>query len=940
MDAAAKPEPPVAEALVQEGFRLQQEGALEAAEALFRQALALEPGHFAALFLLAECLARRGEHGAAALLLEQVVQLNPGFAAGQESLGRALWHLRRPEEALAHLGRAVMLKPDSVEAHLNRGIVLRELGRPDAALASLDRALALQPGRVEALLNRAAALLDLAQPEAALAACDQVLAQQPDLPQALLNRANALLDLHRPGEALATCERGLPPDDHSGLLAEHTELLRSRGNALLALGRTEAALASYDLALARAPGNPATLLRHGLALLQLERPGAALERFDQSLALQPGQGQALLGRGFALWRLGRAAEALACYEEVLVLEPDNPDALVNRGNLLMDFQRPQEALASYERALALRPEHPDSLLARGNAWLVLRRLDQALADYDRALALQPEHGDALVNRGNALLGLGRAEEALASCERALALQPGRADAGVNRAVALLALRRPQEALDAVDRLLALRPDHLDGVLNRGTILLELKRPTEALACFERALALRADDVNAWMNRGSALHALARHQEALDSYDRALQLKPDHAGTHSNKIFVRDFLPGLTFEEHQSERRRYWQAQSPGIPEDPRPFANERDPERRLVLGYVSADFKHHSAASAFGPVLRRHDADRFKVVCYSGVQAEDGWTREFRQRADAWRAVAGLSDAALAEQIRSDRIDILIDLSGHSKGNRLPVFGRRPAPVQVTAWGHGGGTGLPAMDYQFTDPVYIPERHRALFAEVCWDLPCCLPFEAPEVAPEVLALPALARGQVTFGSLQRFSKVSPAALASWAGVLARMPGSRLLLKDVMLDDPGLQRQVLEALAGHGIAPDRVEMRGATSHWDHLAAFNDVDIVLDTFPNNGGISTWEALWMGVPVLALLGGNPGSRVSAAILTALGLDAWVAPGEPEYLELALRQAADPEALARFRAGARARIAASAAGDPERYTRAVEAAYRAMWRRWLEVR
>jgi predicted O-linked N-acetylglucosamine transferase (SPINDLY family) len=863
MDDAPKPDvrtEPGPDALVQDALRLRQEGDLEAAGACFRQALALDPGHFAALYLYGELRLRMGEPAAAEELLEQSLFANRGSAVAHAALAQALWQQDRPDEALYHLDRAERLQPDSEEVMLNRGIVLQQQGRPEEALASLDRALALNPGNAAALSSRGLALLQLKRAEEALAGFDRALAQSPGLAQAHRGRGAALWELRRLEEALASFEQ--------------------------ALGIEESADSHKDRA---------------KILLDLDRP----------------------------------LEALSSYERGLALSPDDPDALRYRGNTLMELKRPQEALASYERALEVAPGNPDTLLACGNALLVLGRSLEALDSYDRALTAQPGRADATLNRGNALARLGRPLEALAAFDLALERQPGWASALANRALALLALKRAGEALDSADRALALEPEHLEGVINRGMTLLDLKRPSEALDCFDRALALRPDHLDAWMNRGTALHILGRHREAMVSYDRALSIRPDHAGCHSNKIFVQDFLPELSFEEHQLERRRYWEAQAASIP-PPAAHPNDRDPDRRLVLGYVSADFKHHSAASCFGPVLRRHDRAGFRVVCYSGVQTEDDWTREFRQLADAWRPIAGMTDAAVAEQVRADRVDILIDLSGHSKGNRLPVFARKPAPVQVTAWGHGGGTGVPAVDCLFTDPVLIPERVRPLFAESCIDLPCCITFEAPAVAPEIRGLPGRTRGHVTFGCLNRSSKVSQAALELWARILVRVPGSRLLLKDIMLEDPEVRRQILEALARLDIGPGRVELRGATSRQEHLDAYNEVDIVLDTIPQNGGIATWEALWMGAPVVAMLGQNLASRLSGAILQSLGLGGWVAEREADYEEFAVCRAGDLDALARFRAGIRAAILASDAGNPERYTRAVEAAYRTLWKRW----
>ncbi len=475
-------------------------------------------------------------------------------------------------------------------------------------------------------------------------------------------------------------------------------------------------------------------------------------------------------------------------------------------------------------------------------------------------------------------------------------------------------------------------------LNLGIALGQLRRHQEALAHYRLSLSLNPDFPDTHMNRAVALHALHRHEEALAAYDRALALKPDFALAHSNKIFTLDFVPRLGFEAHQQERRDFHRMQAARFEQPEARHANPRDPDRPLTVGYVSADFRRHSAASCFGPVLRHHDRAAFRVICYSGVRVEDDWTDQFRAWAAEWRLAAELDDDRLADLIRQDGVDILVDLSGHTEGNRLLVFARKPAPVQVTAWGHGGGTGLQAVDYQFTDPVHTPEWARPLFAETSWDLPCCITFERSAPAPPVAGLPALARGQVTFGSINRVIKMTPGVQALWARILLAVPGSRLLLKDASFDDSRNRENLRAGFADLGIDPERIVLEGFSSHEAHLGACGGIDLALDTFPQNGGITTWETLWMGVPVLAMAGNKPPSRISAAILHALGLDDWIAEDEEDYLRRAVASAADLTALARFRQGIRSRIAASAAGDPERYTLTVEAAYREMWRRWLE--
>jgi len=789
---------------------------------------------------------------------------------------------------------------------------------------------------------------------------------RPPQAQAIALKLGQALDSHRRGQL------ALAVSAYREILEQapnHFDALHLLGVAEFQAGRHENAVRSISEALKVNPGIAVAHSNLGNALLGLGRPAEALASYDRALAIESGNAETLTNRGSALQALKRGEEALASHDRALGLDPRNAEAQNNRGSALLDLDRAQDALESFERALAVRPEYAEALYNRGNALLALGRIEDALASYDRSLAIRPEFAQALMNRGGALQALSRPADALASFDRVLALNPGYAEAHYNRGNALMHLYRYEQAFESYDRAAAIKPDHAEALCGRGLAQLNLLRHEEALASLGRALALKPDFPEALLNRGIALQALERHDEALESFDKALEISPeytdaladratlllnmqryedavasceralaidpDHAIAQSNRIFFLDFVAGLGVAEHQAARRSWYRALAGDLRKGPAPRPVDADPHRRLVVGYVSADFRQHSAAACFGPVLKLHDRSSFEVVCYSSVLAEDDRTREFRQLAGRWRPTLGLSDEALADRIRADGIDILVDLSGHSAGNRLLAFARKPAPVQVTAWGSGTGTGLPAIDYLFSDPVAIPAAVRPLFAETVYDLPCLITFEAPAYAPAVAQLPARSRGCVTFGCLNRVGKISPAVLALWAQILRAVPGSRLLLKDRALNDLAVQARITQALARHGIGAERIELRGGSSHQQHLASYGEVDIALDPFPLNGGISTWESLWMGVPVVAKLGNSVPSRISGAILHAVGLSEWVAEDDEHYVALAAGQAARLEALAQLRAGSRARIAASAAGSPDLYTRAVEQAYRDMWRR-----
>ena len=540
------------------------------------------------------------------------------------------------------------------------------------------------------------------------------------------------------------------------------------------------------------------------------------------------------------------------------------------------------------------------------------------------------------NLGNTLQDLGRLVEAEASYRRALEIKPDFDEAHSNLGITLQDFGRLDEAEARYRRALEINPDFAEAHNNLGITLREQGRLVEAEASYRRTLEIKPDFAEAHSNLGNTLQDLGRLDEAEASCRRALQIKPDFVVAHSNLIFTLDLLEGRGIKEQQEERRRWYEQHGRRHAGAIKPHDNLPDPERRLRIGFVSADFRRHSAYYAFSPIIVRHDRNAFEVVCYSGVKLEDDATALLRQAAHEWRSTLGVSDEALTEQIRRDRIDILLDLSGHSAGNRLPVFARKPAPVQVTAWGHATGTGLETIDYFLADSVIVPREERSLYAEEVIDLPCALCYEPPDYLPEVSPLPALGARPFTFGCINRIEKISERVIALWGRILAALPEAQLLLKDRKCDDARVRQQLLQRLGAAGIAAQRVRILGQSRHPEHLKIYHEVDLGLDPFPQGGGISTAEALWMGVPVVALNGPTIPSRITPSMLTVLGMPEWIARSDEEYVRIAVQAARDLPGLARLRAELRSRLAASMLGDVQRYTREVEAALRSMWRRW----
>lgn len=708
--------------------------------------------------------------------------------------------------------------------------------------------------------------------------------------------------------------------------------LFARASAFHGAGDLAQAQAGYIAVLKQQPDHFDALHRLGVSEHQLGNSASAERLLRHCLGLDPASAATRFALGVVLAALQRNDEALACYDDLIALAPDFVDAHMKRGELLSRLGRFAEAAAGYGQLIALDPRHLDALLHKGEALHYLGRFNDAIACYDRILAIQPNHFAALVDRGCAFKDLGRANEAIAAFDRALALAPDHTSILINRGETRLSLKQNAGALDDFDRVIAIDPNLALGWLGRANVLMLAKQVTEALEACRRALAIEPNSAKALTQIGQCHALLGDAEAAVAFFDRALAIKPDDEIALQSRIFSLDFCAGDD-ALHQAARSEWWRRIGPKIsPKHPPRHDNARDPARKIVLGYVSGDFRHHSSARVFHPVLQHHDKSRFEVICYCNSPTQDDVTASFRQIADRWRDVVQWTDDQLAKSIRADQVDILIDLSGHTRGNRLRAFAQKPAPIQVSAWGHGSGTGMPAMDYLFTDPVSVPPEVCDLFAETICHLPCSIIIEPPPLELRAAEPPMIANGYVTYGVFTRTSRLSAAAIELWARILRADLTSRLIIKDRLLEDVSIQNRLLENLAAHGVAPDRVRLMGSTSRDEHLAAYRLIDIGLDPFPHGGGVSTWESLYMGVPVVTKLGNSLSTRIGGAIMSAIDMTDWIARDDDEYVDIALRSA--PDRLSEIREKLPDLIARRC--SPAAYTRAAEAAYRMMWEKY----
>jgi len=580
----------------------------------------------------------------------------------------------------------------------------------------------------------------------------------------------------------------------------------------------------------------------------------------------------------------------------------------------------------------------DSALAQRRAG----KLQEAESLLRQALTLQPQDAQALYLLAGLLHATGRSADAVAAYRQALKIQPDFPEASMELADALTALGQGDEAAAALHRAAQQHPDNPQ-ILNRlGTALLLVQDLEKAAAVLRTSASLQADP-RTWNCLGDALRRMGQHADSMACYDRALAMQPDFAAAFSSRLYALHFAPHYDLEAMFQEHRKWNERYAKPLAGQIRPHTNDATPDRRLRVGYVSPDLRAHSVTLFLENLLSGHDPARVETFCYADVLQPDGITARLQQSAGHWRSLLGQSDADAAQLIRQDQIDILVDLAGHTPNNRLLVFARKPAPVQVSYLGYPDTTGLDAMDYRLTDALADPpDQTDAFFSERLVRLPqTFLCFRPAGPAPAVGPLPARAAGRVTFGSFNHAAKISDPRVELWSQVLLAVPGSRLLLKSAGLGDAVPRRQLHDRFAGHGVGPDRLDMHARIpSLTKHLQLYHQVDIALDTFPYHGTTTTCEALWMGVPVVSLAGKHHASRVGVSLLSNVGLPELIAEDPQGYVRIAVGLAQDLPRLTALRRELRDRMAQSPLLDAGRFARNVEAAYRQMWRTWCQKR
>jgi protein O-GlcNAc transferase len=713
---------------------------------------------------------------------------------------------------------------------------------------------------------------------------------------------------------------------------------------LLAGGRADGVVTLLSDACADPLHRAEALYLSAIAALMAKRVDEALVHAQGAAAARPDVARYQFALGRAFKAAANPAAAAAAYRRAIELQPAYAEAMVSLGIVRKDQGEFDEAISLYERALGVNPRLAAAHANRANA-LSLRAERRARQGFDaepdpavldaqgRAVALDAKNPQLHKNYGVLLLQARRHAEAVAAFNEALTLDQSDVECCLRLGDALQDLGAVALECEAYRTWLARNPPDATVMRALSSALTRMGEGDQALRWAEQALALDPDPITA-LQHANVLQQLRRMAQAMAASRRALDSGGRLLGMYPNVLLGSNYFyedPEPIFALHAE-----FGALLPPAATTARPAWRAKPPGQRLRIGYVSGDFLRHSVAYFVQPLLAAHDRERFEVVCYQNNAHSDEMTAQLKAFGHEWVECAGWSDNALRSRIAADRIDILIDLSGHTAHSRLPMLAAPCAPVQIVYLGYPTVTGVPSIGYRITDAVIDPGDLPPFASEAPLRLPHTMFCYAPDPsAPALAAPPAHAKGFVTFGSFNNVAKVTDRTLELWAAAMRAVPQSRLLLKAATMSQASVRSDIEAFMAARGIAADRLTLIARTPNTgSHLALYNEVDIALDTFPYNGATTTCEALWMGVPVVTLRGRTHTSRMGASILSAIGHAQWVAPDDAGYVARAVALAGDLAALAHWRTEARARLRASPLLDQAAFARSFENLLHDAWR------
>lgn len=870
------------------------------------------------------------------------------------------------KDAFDALQKTVQFAPNDAEAHASLGNAWQERGMYEQAVDSYMRALQLNPGFVEAHGNLAAALQAQGKLEAAEQEYRQALALRPDYAKAHFNLGNTLQAMQRNAEAIACYHSAL------ALLPGDAEIYLNLGNAQQELKQWQTAIVSYRAVLQLAPHITIAHANLVSALYEAKEYANAVASYQRAIELHIGDAKLHNNAGRAFQALGQVANAISAYEQAIALDGDLVEALSNLGLLLCKQKNFTAAIACYERArqlqpydapacsqlaivydaagdrdnalkyfqlaIELAPDNPAMHICLADFYNDIKNFEPAIATYRRALELAPDNSDTHNHIGIALQGRGQFEEANAAYVRALELDPRNTSAICQLGSLQQAQQKFEQAKQSYLSAIALDASFERAHFALGNCYVSMGEPSMALECYEKAIAINAEYRDAYVNLSATYSNIGQIDNAIEVCHRGMAVCPLWETLFSNYLFLLSHSAKIDAATLFAEHQRFSTTFETHVAKNQRPHNNNRDPLRMLKVGFVSGDLHNHPVPHFLIPILENINPDtRLSLYAYHNNAQDDDVTARLKKVITHWRQVENLSDLELAQQIRDDGIDILIDLSGHSGKNRLLMFAAKPAPVQASWIGYPLTTGLQAIDYYLGDPYFTPpEQLSSQFSEKLLLLPACVPFLPSGHAPNVEPAPVLTNGYITFGSFNRTNKINRAVIARWARVLRAVPDAKMIVAAMPKSEA--PPQLAAWFAEEGIAPERLTYEGRAEMAKFMAIHHRIDICLDAFPYSGSTTTLHALWMGVPTLTTAGDAMPGRAGNMIMRQVELDDFIATDEDDLVRKSVALAANPMLLGAYRFSMRHRLDRSVLGRPKLITEGLENALRIVWQRWCE--
>ena len=664
----------------------------------------------------------------------------------------------------------------------------------------------------------------------------------------------------------------------------------------------------------------------------------AIQNYLKAIKLKPDFADCLNNLASTLLIIDKKDEALKYYKQAVAANPQHFNAINNIGVILQQQKKYQEATQYYKQAITIKPDFSFAHRSLGLTLKLLNNIEEAKTCFLNAIQYQPDYADAISDLANLLRDQGKYDEALAHYQHLTILRKDGHAHGNIGALLNTGGRHP-EALNHYKLALELLPNSFEIYNNIGTLQNEMGLYKDSVENYKKSLSIQPGNAEVLSNVGTALKNLGQLGEAIVYFKQAVAAAPHNAYIYSNLLLTMIYAESVSPELLADTAREFGTRLADPLAQQTA-FMNDKNPDRKLRIGYVSPDFFQHAVNFFFEPLLDLHDRKKFEIFAYSNTVREDDVTQRLKTKVDHWRDIRFLNDGVVAGQIESDKIDILIDLAGHTAKNRLLVFARKPAPIQVSWLGYPATSGMKAMDYRITD-IYAepPGMTEHLNVETLWRLPeifCC--YKAHEDSPAVIDHPPFEHnGYVTFGCFNNFTKVTDSVLRTWIRILDAAPNSRLLLEIAGIHEPTYLSEVTERLKNLGLPMERVILEPRKKE-NQFVLYNRIDIALDPFPCVGGTTSMDTVWMGVPFVTLAGKHFVSRMGVTILTNAGLSELIAENLEEYISKASDLANDRERLKKMRHNLRDKVAASPIMNQEAFARNMEYAYREMWCLWCK--